>query len=52
MTEKVYRLYVKGECVETFGSGEAAKMDAMLSMGNWFSAGYTSDDCEIRLEDY
>lgn len=49
---KVWRLYVKGECVGTFGEGRAALTMAMQAMGAWFAAGYTSDDCEVKHEEY
>lgn len=49
---KVYRLYVSGECVGTYGDGPAARMMAMLAMGDWFKAGYTAEQCEVRYEEY
>ncbi len=49
---KVYRLYVDGECVGTYGDGPAARTMAMLAMGDWFDAGYDADRCKIRYEEY
>lgn len=54
MAEKilVYRLYVNGECVQTFGEGPAARTMALLAMGDWFAAGYKAEQCEIRHEEF
>lgn len=49
---KVWRLYVDGEAVGTYGDGPAARTMAMLAMGEWFGAGYDADRCEVRHEDY
>lgn len=49
---KVWRLYVDGEVVGTYGDGPAARTMAMLAMGEWFGAGYDADRCEVRHEDY
>lgn len=49
---KVWRLYVDGEVVGTYGEGPAARTTAMLAMGEWFSAGYDADRCEVRHEEY
>ena len=48
----VWRLYVNGECVQTFGEGEAALDMAMITMGEWFKYGYTAEQCEIKHEKY
>ena len=48
----VWRLYVNGECVQTFGDGEAALNMAMFTMGEWFKCGYTAEQCEIKHEKY
>ena len=49
---KVWRLYVDGEVVGTYGEGPAARTTAMFAMGEWFSAGYDADRCEVRHEEY
>lgn len=49
---KVYRLYVNGECVQTFGDGRSCLTMAYLAMGEWFKCGYTSEQCEVRYENY
>lgn len=53
MEEKVlvYRLYINGECVGTYGEGPAARRMAMFAMGDWFAAGYTAEQCEVRHEE-
>ena len=38
---KVWRLYVDGEVVGTYGDGPAARTMALMAMGEWFSCGYT-----------
>lgn len=47
---KVYRLYVDGECVGTFGDGTAAMAAALRASDEWLNAGYT--DVDIRHENY
>lgn len=49
---KVYRLYVDGECAGTYGDGPAARTMAYMAMGDWFKAGYTLEQCEVRYEEY
>ena len=48
----VWRLYVNGECVQTFGDGVSALDMAMFTMGEWFKCGYTAEQCEIKHEKY
>ena len=48
----VWRLYVNGECVQTFGDGNGALTRAMVTMGEWFKCGYTAEQCEIKHEKY
>lgn len=48
----VWRLYVKGECVGTYGEGPLAMSLALRAMSTWFEAGYSAEDCEIRHEEY
>ena len=45
---KCYRLYAKGECVGTYFN----RTQALFVMGDWFSAGYTADDMELKTENY
>lgn len=49
---KVYRLYVKGECVGTYGEGDAAHTMAMAEKIKWIEAGYLLSEIEIRHEGY
>lgn len=44
----VYRLYVKGEIVGTYGTRALATM----AMGEWFTNGYKGEDCEVKAEEY
>ena len=48
----VWRLYVNGECVQTFGEGGAALTMATFTMIEWFKCGYTPEQCEIKHEKY
>lgn len=48
----VWRLYVKGECVGTYGDGLAAMSLALRDMSKWINAGYSAEDCDIRHEEY
>lgn len=45
---KCYRLYVDEGCVGTYFN----KIQAMLLMGDWFSAGYSADRVDLRTEEY
>lgn len=48
----VWRLYVDGECAQTFGDGTLAMSMAYNAIGEWFKCGYTAEQCEIRHEKY
>lgn len=45
---KVWRLYVEDECVGTYGDCRSA----ILAMQDWFSCGYTAEQCEVKHEEY
>lgn len=35
-----------------FGDGRSCLTMAYLAMGEWFKCGYTSEQCEVRYENY
>lgn len=49
---KVWRLYVNDECVGTYGDGSKAMSMAIIAMQDWFSYGYTAEQCEMKHEEY
>lgn len=49
---KTWRLYVDGECVGTYGDGTLAMRIAISTMQEWLSAGYTSEQCEVKYEEF
>ena len=45
---KCYRVYVNEKVTGTFFS----RIQAMFFMGDWFGAGYTAEQVELKEEEY
>jgi len=49
---KTWRLYVNGECMGSYGDGPAAMSMAIRAMQDWFAAGYTAEQCDVKHEEF
>ena len=48
----VWRLYVDGECVGTYGDGLLAQSMAIAACQDWFAAGYTAEQVDVKHEEF